>query len=187
MTVEDDMPNNPVNSASRVPELSTSSNQPNCTANEPELAMQSNVSPFFYLNLLDVAATQSSHASSRPGTPTDQLNTKNSDLDEVPPQAEVSCPLVTPTTFVAPEAPSMPVVPTTVAPKDLGPLPPIPDFAFFLPSQTNDPQQATLTQPCSQLNTVLLNPPLSLEVVPQVHAGPLFNVLAGMDEKEANS
>ena len=79
------------------------------------------------------------------------------------------------------------VAPTTVAPKDLGPLPPIPDFTFFLPSQTNDPQQTTLTQPCSQPSTVLLNPPLSLEVVPQVHAGPLFNVLAGMDEKEANS
>ena len=127
MTAEDDVPNNPVNSTSCVPELSTSSNQPNCTANEPELAMQSNVSPFFYLNLPDVAATQSSHTSSRPGTPTDQLNTENSDLNEVPPQAEVSCPLVTPTTFVAPKAPPMPVMPTTVAPKDLGPLPPIPD------------------------------------------------------------
>ena len=79
----------------------------------------------------------------------------------------------------------MPVMPTTVAPKDLSPLPPIPDFTFFLPSQTNDPQQATLTQPCSQLSTVLLNPPLSLEVVPQVHAGPLFNVLAGITDKLA--
>ena len=79
------------------------------------------------------------------------------------------------------------VAPTTVAPKDLGPLPPIPDFAFFLPSQTNDPQQATLTQLHSQLSTVLLNLPLSLKVVPQVHASPLFNMLAGMDEKEANS
>jgi hypothetical protein len=154
MTAGDDTPNDPTTVTSPALESSTQpSGTSNCSAavDEPGIAMQS-----------DVAPTQ-------PGSTVNQSDTENPRPSEVLPQPGVLYPLVTPTTFVAPE----------VNPGS----PPIPDSARPSSPQTDEPQQVILTRPRSKPSTLLLNSPPSLEAASKTNASPPPNLLAGVTDE----